>query len=328
MAQVSGPLGPRRRIATVLREWRHESGKSLAEVEEETLISTSKLSRLENAEGKPRLRDVRDLIRFYGKEGTPQAGQLERWVKAAEVPGWWTDFDDEVLQDYGRLDIHLAYEADAAVERVYTLPFVPALLQTDAYAEAVYRDMKRRPADQIGPLVDIRRKRQEALKRREGLHPLKLIAVTHECTLRQTVGSPEILRNQLDELLVRSDEENVSLYVFPFSAKPVFTMTCMYAYFEYQDPEDLEQDLVHIETQAGFWTIDNPARVAEYKKAHENLVASSLSENDSQALIRKIRDSLPVSLGELSPTRSLASSGLTSNEVVTCFKSVLALTGW
>ena len=148
------------------------------------------------------------MIRFYGKEGTPEAGQLERWVKAAEVPGWWTDFSDEVLQDRGRLDIHLAYEADAAVERVYTLPFVPVLLQTDAYAEAVYRDMERRPEDQIGPLMDIRRKRKEALKQREGLDPLKLIAVTHECTLRQIVGSPEILRDQLDELLVRSDEEN------------------------------------------------------------------------------------------------------------------------
>jgi hypothetical protein len=206
----------------------------------------------------------------------------------------------------GGRNIHLAYEADAAVERVYTLPFVPALLQTDAYAEAVYRNMKRRPADQIGPLMDIRRKRQEALKRREGLDPLKLIAVTHECTLRQTVGSPEILRNQLDELLVRSDEENVSLYVFPFSAKPVFTMTCMYAYFEYQDPKDLEQDLVHIETQAGFWTIDNPVRVAEYKKAHENLVASSLSENKSRALIRGIRDNMLPALTRLSPLQHLA----------------------
>ena len=42
-------------------------------------------------------------------------------------------------------------------------------------------------------------------------------------------------------------------------------MTCMYAYFEYQD-DDLEQDLMQIETQAGFWTIDNPVRVAEYRK--------------------------------------------------------------
>ena len=300
MPPVSGPLGPRRRIATILSNWRRESGQSLAEVKEVTLISTSKLSRLENAEGKPQLRDVRDLIRFYGKEGTPQAGRLERWVKAAEIPGWWTSFDDEVLQDRGRLDTHLAYEADAAVERVYTLPFVPVLLATDSYAEAVYREMERRPEDQIGPLMDIRRKRKEALKQREGLDPLKLIAVTHECTLRQIVGSPKVLRDQLDELLDRSYDENISLYVFPFSAKPVFSMTCMYAYFEYQDPQNLEQDLVHIETHAGFWTIDDPVRVTEYRKAHASLIASSLSENDSRMLIQSIRDSMPLSLARLS----------------------------
>ncbi len=169
MPAVSGPLGPRRRIATTLRRWREQSRKNLTEVANETLISTSKLSRLENAEGKPRLRDVRDLIRFYGKQDTQIASRLERWVTAAEVNGWWTDFDDEVLQDRGRLDIHLAYEADATVARVYTLPFVPAALQTDAYAEAIYREMEHRPEDQIGPLMDIRHKRKEALKQRAGL---------------------------------------------------------------------------------------------------------------------------------------------------------------
>ena len=293
MPQVSGPLGPRRRIATVLKRWRDESGESLTAVSEETLISTSKLSRLENAEGKPRLRDVRDLIRFFGKQDTPDAAKLERWVAAADATGWWTDYDEAVLHGRNRLDTHLAYEAEATVARVYTLPFVPALLATDAYAESVYRDMERRPEDQIGPLMEIRSRRREALKRREGLEPLELVAVTHECTLRQVVGSPQILRDQLDELVVRSHEPNVSLHVFPFSTKPAPTMTCMYAIFEYQD--DLEQDLVQIETQAGFWTIDNPDRVAEYKKAHENLVAFSLSEDDSRTLIRSIRDSIPPS---------------------------------
>src|SRR5271157_156492 len=292
MPTVSGPLGPRRRIATTLSNWRRESGQSLAEVQEVTLISTSKLSRLENAEGKPQLRDVRDLIRFYRKEGTPEAGQLQRWVKAAEVPGWWRDFSDDVLQDRLRLDTLLAYEADAAVARVYTLPFVPALLQIDAYTEAVYRDMEGRPEDQIGELLDIRRGRKEALKRREGLDPLKLVAVTHECMLRQTVGSPAIMRDQLDELLVRSEEENVSLYVFPFSARPTFSMTCMWAYFEYQDPEDLEQDVVQIETPAGLWTIEGSDQVAGYRKAHDSLIDSSLTEEESRALIRSTRDGI------------------------------------
>jgi Domain of unknown function (DUF5753) len=294
MPPVSGPLGPRRRVAAILSNWRRESGQSLADVKDVTLISTSKLSRLENAEGKPRLRDVRDLIRHFGKEGTPEAGRLERWVKAAEVRGWWTDFSDAVLQN--RLDTHLAYEADVAVARVYTLPFVPALLQTDAYTEAVYRDLEHRPDKQIGELIGLRRGRKEALKQREGLEPLKLVAVTHECTLRQTVGSPAIMRDQLNELLVRSDDDNVNLYVFPFSAKPTFTMTCMWAYFEYRDPEDLEQDLVQIETPAGFWTIEDSDQVAKYRKAHDNLIDSSLTEEDSRTLIRSIRDGISPSL--------------------------------
>jgi len=291
MPPVSGPLGPRRRIAAVLKRWRVQSGKSLTEIADVTLISTSKLSRLENAEGKPRLRDVRDLIRLFGKQDTPEAAKLERWVAAADASGWWTDYDENILQSRSGFDAHLAYETEATVARVYTLPFVPALLATDAYAEAVYRDMERRPEDQIGPLMEIRHTRKKALKVREGRDPLKLVAVTHECTLRQIVGSPQILRDQLDELVVRSHEDNVSLHVFPFLAKSAPTMTCMYAIFEYQD--DLEQDLMQIETQAGFWTIDNPDRVAEYQKAHENLVAFSLSEDDSRALIRSIRDSIP-----------------------------------
>jgi transcriptional regulator with XRE-family HTH domain len=312
MPQVSGPLGPRRRIATVLKRWRDESGKSLTEVADVTLISTSKLSRLENAEGKPRLRDVRDLIGFFGKQDTKEAGQLERWVTAADVSGWWKDYDENVLQSRNGFDAHLAYEDEATVARLYTLPFVPALLATDAYAEAIYREMERRPEDQIPALMEIRRKRKEALKGREGRDPLKLIAVTHECTLRQVVGSPQILRDQLDELLVRSHEHNVSLHVFPFSATPVPTITCMYAIFEYEN--DLEQDLMQIETQAGFWTIGNPERVAEYKKAHESLVAFSLSEDDSRALIKSIRDSIPpTSLSAASSLRALQGSSLAAS---------------
>ncbi len=92
--------------------------------------------------------------------------------------------------------------------------------------------------------------RQEVLSHRDGLDPLKLVAVIHETALRQAVGSPQILRDQLDALVERSKVPNVSLHVLPFSARPVFTITCMYAYFEYDDM--LEQDAVRIETHAGF----------------------------------------------------------------------------
>jgi transcriptional regulator with XRE-family HTH domain len=292
--RVTGPLGPRRNIAAALRQLREDSGKNLNEVAEDLMISTSKLSRLENAQGKPQPRDIRDAIQYYGIDGTPMAGNLRRWVASAQRQGWWTDFDDEVLGNpLGGLglDAHLGYEADAKVERIYTLPFVPALLQTNEYAEAIYRDMEHRSADEISQLLDVRARRKQALISREGLEPLELVAVTHESTLHQRVGSSQILRDQLDALIGGSRGENVSLHVLPYKAGPVSTMTCMYAYFEYQDAE-LEQDVVHIETPAGYWSIENPDKVAEYRKAHDALVKASLTQDASRTLIAAIRDTI------------------------------------
>jgi transcriptional regulator with XRE-family HTH domain len=290
--KVTGPLGPRRNIAAALRHLREESGKNLSEVAEDLMISTSKLSRLENAQGRPQPRDIRDLVRYYGIEDNPLGVSLRKWASAAQRQGWWTDFDDEVLGSvlggFG-LDAHISYEADATVARIYTVPFLPALLQTTEYATAIYRDMEHRSKDEIGQLLEVRDRRKQALSSREGLGPLRLVAVTHESTLRQGVGSPEIMRDQLDALIEGSKAPNVSLHVLPFHAKPVFTMTCMYAYFEYEGVA-MEQDVVHIETHAGYWSIEDPVKVAEYRKAHDALVKASLSEAESRVLIRSIRD--------------------------------------
>jgi transcriptional regulator with XRE-family HTH domain len=295
MDRVSGPLGPRRRIATTLKRLREESGENLADVARELLISTSKLSRLENAQGKPRPRDIRDLIRYHGIEDTTEAARLNRWVAAAQIPGWWVDFDDDVLE---QLDSHLAYEADAAVARIYTLPFLPVLLQTDDYAEAVYRDMERRSPEQIRQLMEIRKTRRKALVSRQGLDPLQLVAVTHGSALHQIVGSREVMRDQFDALLERLDPpdgrrpDNIRLHVLPYSALLVRTMTCTYAYFEYQDPEDLEQDVVNIETHAGWRSIEDPQQVAEYRKWHDGLVHAALDQGASLDLIRTVRNSI------------------------------------
>jgi transcriptional regulator with XRE-family HTH domain len=288
MEKVTGPLGPRRAIAAALRQLREDSGKLLSDVQQDLGISTSKLSRLENAQGKPNPRDIRDLIRYYQIEGTPQADRFEGWIEAAQRTGWWTDYEDDVVA--GKLDAHLAYEVDAVVERVYTIPFIPVLLQTLDYARAVFRDMERRPEREIRQLLEIRLRRQEALRRREGMKPLRLVAVTHETALRQIVGSPGIMSEQLDVLLERSAAPNIELRVMPFTAKPTFSMTCMWAYFQYDDSG--ESDIVHIETHAGFFSLGDDEQVRRYRAAHDSLMRASLSAERSLDLIRSIRDEM------------------------------------
>jgi hypothetical protein len=78
--------------------------------------------------------------------------------------------------------------------------------------------------------------------------------------------------------------------VLPFTAKPTVSMTCMYALFEYKDVG--ESDLVHIETHAGFFSVEDSDRVKKYRTHHDALIRASLTEEESSDLIRSVRDSL------------------------------------
>ena len=50
------------------------------------MISTSKLSRLENAQGRPQPRDIRDLVRYYGIEDAPLGASFGMGERGA-APG-------------------------------------------------------------------------------------------------------------------------------------------------------------------------------------------------------------------------------------------------
>jgi transcriptional regulator with XRE-family HTH domain len=285
---VTGPLVPRQRLAQELRRLREEANLTLEQVATALEFSTSKLSRLENAQGSPRARDIRDLAQFYGIAGTDLADKLNRWVRAARRQGWWNSYPDEI---WPGLDAHLAYESDATIARVYTIPILPVLLQVPDYTRAYYRSREPWHSEEtLDQLIEIRARRQAALHSREGQPPLELVAVTHEASLRQRVGSVQTMRAQLDELLERSTAPNIQLYVLPFTAQPVLTCTCSYAYFEYG--EEIDQDVVHIETHAGFRHVEKPDEVKRYRRYYDDLVAVSLTMDKSRALIREMRDEL------------------------------------
>jgi transcriptional regulator with XRE-family HTH domain len=286
---VTGPLVPRQKLAHELRRLREEANLTLDQVASALEdMSPSKLSRLENAQGSPRARDVRDLAQLYGIAGTELADRLLRWVRTARRQGWWNDYSQEI---WPGLDAHLAYESDATIARVYTIPILPVLLQTPDYSRAYYKSREPwRSEAALGQLLEIRARRQEALRFREGQPRLELVAVTHESSLLQQVGSAQTMHAQLDALIEFSTAPNIQLYILPFSAQPVFTCTCSYAYFEYG--EEIDQDIVHIETHAGFRHLEKPDEVKRYRRYYDDLVAASLTMEKSRSRIREVRDEL------------------------------------
>jgi transcriptional regulator with XRE-family HTH domain len=268
-----------------LKRLREEAGLTLEQVAEQLLVSTSKLSRLENAQGSPQARDVRDLINFYKIDGTELAAKLTRWTRAAHRQGWWADYSDTMTED---LDTHIAYETEASVARVYTTPALPVLLQTPEYARAFYQyNEPWRPTSELDALVELRVRRQASLDRRTDQEPLRLIAITHESGLHQQIGSKEIMNAQLDHLVERSTAANIDLRILPFAGPLPFASTGMFAHFEFSD--DLDRDVVAVETHAGFRYFETANRVVQYRRHYEHLLDSSLSPEDSRALIRSVQ---------------------------------------
>lgn len=290
MAPVQGPIVPRRRLGAELRRLREEAGKTLDEVAHHLMISTSKLSRLENAQGSPQARDVRDLSTYYGVDAASVGEQLIRWAAAGRRQGWWASYE-EVLERDPSFDSYLAYETEAAIAHVYTLPYITGLLQTAEYTAALIAAMEPwRTPEEIDRFVQVRKLRQQGLYHRDGIAPLELKTILHESCLTQTVGTPEIMHAQLDTLIkaVSSSEfpKAIDLRVLPVSSTPHRMNTCTWSYFVFADA--LDRDVVNIETHAGFLHIEKAEDVRRYERAFEELTRRSLDNAESCELIESI----------------------------------------
>jgi transcriptional regulator with XRE-family HTH domain len=107
-------------------------------------------------------------------------------------------------------------EREATSIREFNALAVPGLLQTEEYAQALFR--AGRPADsdeEIGQHVAARLERQRILDRPK---PPMLWAVIDEGVLRRPVGGPEIFRDQLVHLASAGKRPGTVLQVMPFSA--------------------------------------------------------------------------------------------------------------
>jgi transcriptional regulator with XRE-family HTH domain len=277
-----GPLLPRRRLGVELKKLREEARLRLDDVATQLMISNSKLSRLENGQGIPQQRDVRDLINFYEVAGTALAERLMRWTREGRRQGWWKDYPDVVDE---LLDAYLAMESGASVMRSFAPTVLPGLLQTEAYARALLREIKPRHSDkEVDQLVQIRLRRKELLSRAE--EPLRLHAVIDESVLHRVVGSTEIMRLQLAALIESSKPPNVTVQVFPFAAGAHEAMMGMFTVFQFAD--DIDRDVVDVESHLGYRYLEQESHVLLYLRIFDSVSHKSLEPIPSRDFIHQI----------------------------------------
>lgn len=179
-----------------LQDLRERVGLTRDQAAKVLRVAPATIRRMETAEVGLKIPYVQSLLKAYGV-AEQEADAFVELAEEANKPGWWQRFHD-VLPDW--FSMYVSLEGAASLLRMYEPHFVPGLLQTEDYARSVMRTGavgQTRPED-IERHVALRMERQSLLAKDDAP---KLWAIMDETVLRRPVGSPQVMRGQIDKLL-------------------------------------------------------------------------------------------------------------------------------
>ncbi|MFE9454774.1 helix-turn-helix domain-containing protein [Streptomyces sp. NPDC006739] len=199
--------------------------------------------------------------------------------------GWWEEYRD--ILPSGLLDLAELEWHGTALRTAHTSG-IPGLLQTVDHAREVFRQVvpELSPAE-VEHRASFRVKRQAVLFRHR--EPVPYGAIIHEAALHMKFGGRGVAKQQLKHLLKMSEHPNISIHVIPFDAggypgagQPVY----------YVHGPVPQLDTVQLDQSHGITLLDAEARLDKYRRILDRLMALSLIELESRALIHTIIQTL------------------------------------
>jgi transcriptional regulator with XRE-family HTH domain len=283
VANDQGPVVLSALLRGDLVRLRRESGLTQEQVASDLEWSPSKLIRVEGGRSSITKVDLDALLTRYGVTSESTRERLQLLNKGARAAAWWDKYRDDVSPTYLSF---VGFEAGAAFIRQFQSGFVPGLLQTPDYAEAV--TVNSVDAVRVAAIVGLRLQRQAELAQRDP-RPRQYY-VLDEAVIHRHVGiakSPDIMPEQLRRIADKAEHDDlITIRVIPFEAG---AHRGLYGPFTLLEFEGGLPDLLYIDAGRGEFASmvmgDDP-RVAEYRDDFELLLEDALSADKSIDLIR------------------------------------------
>ncbi|MFJ9555893.1 helix-turn-helix domain-containing protein [Nocardiopsis sp. NPDC101807] len=286
-AKASPPTAPTVARWILARELRRLRGdRPFNQVVKAVRAQSSSLSRWESGKADGQVPGVHSLERLlaYYEVGPDEVARIMELRRIARTPGWWQGHDVE--KHYGTF---IGLEEAAFELSTFESQLIPGLFQTEDYARSVIRAVhvaNRASPEDIEDLVQVRMRRQSAWQERGTPH---VWAIVGEAAIRQAVGGPSTMRQQLERLLELSEvQERVTFQVLPYSSgsHSAMEMAC----FTVLDVQEAGLSTVFIEGPTAQLFLDWPKDVEHYRRIFEHLRKSALNTTDTQALVASIRE--------------------------------------
>jgi hypothetical protein len=277
----------RRVLARQLRTLREDANLTLEQAAPKLDFSVSKLSRIENAQVMIDVHWVKSMLDVYDVGGSRWT-ELVELAREANQPGWW--------RAYGLgNNTFIAFETEASRVQVFTLGYVPGLMQTADYARALMRAVPvSRTEEQLENEVAARMYRQQRLTSVD--HPLELVAVVDEAALHRSVGGPGVLREQLGQMAAFAELDTVTLRVLPFAAGAHAALASEFTILDFGHLD--EPDMAYVEHSLGALSLDKDGDVTRARLTFERVLSDALDPAESLALICRLAGEVGPSEGE------------------------------
>ncbi|MFF8655672.1 helix-turn-helix domain-containing protein [Streptomyces huasconensis] len=273
----------RRQLGAMMRKLRARKGLTLEEAGTLVGVSKATVSRYETQAGPVKWLVIDALCREYAATDAERRAVVAL-AKDARQQGWWRSFTDSIPES---MNLLLTLEDEAVREDHFSCVYVPGLLQTRAYSTAVqYANEMRLAPVEIERLVDIRMKRQEILER---ANPPRLWAILDESVIRRVVGSPSIMRDQLDRLLEANESPGITLQVLPFSKG---AHSAALGSFVIIGGTEAALDVVYVDLHTGSLFLEKEEELERYRLAFDYLRAQALDMEASSSVIQRVRKEL------------------------------------
>jgi transcriptional regulator with XRE-family HTH domain len=197
------------RLGVELRKLREAAGLTAREVAAFLNSTSAQMSHIEAGIAGVSEARIRRLAAHYACTDEALIDALVA-MSGDRTRGWWDEYRGVLPQV--NLDVAEA-EHHATFLREIVVTYVPGLLQTPDYAQAVFAYMRPElPESERAIRVEHRMKRRAVI---EGDDPTPYTTIVHEMALRIRVADRHVSRAQLRQILNRIEEGRVIVRVIP-----------------------------------------------------------------------------------------------------------------
>ena len=268
-----GPVVQRLVLGAELRDLREAAGITPEEAARQLGWYGTKVSKIENGDGKLTEAEVNKLLELYAAPPAA-ADKVRRLAKEARrkiAPARVTDWAKK----------YVALEASASEIKIWFGDCVPGLLQTKEYARAVLSASVVVPSAEVEEMAESREQRSARLF---GPNPPLLWVVLGEEAIRRPVGGPNVLRDQLVKLRELAHLDHVTLQIMPQDNGAhaglglSFTLLHLAA---------AGTTIAYVESLTSADYLGRPKHTRAYSLVFDRLRVAALSDTASLALIDK-----------------------------------------